>query len=139
MVVREATWKKKKKKVKNEEGEDVSVAGSPSKVKESEITEVPEQQDQEVVVEEEPEPRHAERFDFTFNNVFYALNIEVDEYGERITSRTWEQGRIISQDGFAREEETIYSEEEYDEDGNYFPRENKPIIPPQELKVINYF
>ena len=45
---------------------------------------------------EEVEPRYAERFDFTFNNVFYALNLEIDEYGERMTSKTWEMGRIIS-------------------------------------------
>jgi|DEB0MinimDraft_12_1074336.scaffolds.fasta_scaffold15975_4 hypothetical protein len=48
-------------------------------------------------------------------------------------------GRIITKDGMARDEETVYSEEEYDEDGNYFPRPDKPIIPIEELKQVNYF
>jgi len=80
------------------------------------------------------EPRHADRFDFTFNNLFYALNFQIDEYGERITSKVETMSRIITKDGMAREEETIYSQDEYDEDGNYFPRPDKPIIPVNELK-----
>jgi len=44
--------------------------------------------DEVEIVIEDLEPKLCERFDFTFNDLFYSLNIEIDEYGERITSKS---------------------------------------------------
>lgn len=63
--------------------------------------------------------RRAERFDFTYQDVFYALNFKIDEFGERITSTSsTEFSRIISKNGISRPEESIDDEEIFDEFGN---------------------
>ena len=82
----------------------------------------------------------AERFDFTMAEQFYVLNIDIDEYGERITSTTEEQGRVISKEGMSIEEPS-YAESEYeelDEKGNVI---EKPvaIIPIDQLLHVYYF
>lgn len=66
-------------------------------------------------------PRQAERFDFTMNQIFYLINMEMDEFGERVVANYNEPARIITKDGIHRNEETVYSE---DENGN-------PVIPPK--------
>ena len=96
-----------------------------------------EQAEPEVVIED-TEPRNADRFDFTFNDLFYALNIEIDDYGERIGSKSDEIGRIVTKDGISREEETFYEDDELDENGNPLPRE-QPIIMLADLKCVQYF
>ena len=69
----------------------------------------------EVLEEEKVEFKQAERFDYTFNDCFYALNFEIDEYGERVTSKQDEEfSRIITKDGIHREEETFEEEEVFE-------------------------
>lgn len=84
-------------------------------------------------------PKFAERFDFTFNDSFYALFFTLDEYGEKvIMTQNKEIGRIISKDGISREEETIFDDEYYDEYGRRIWIE-KPVIPINELRNVHYF
>lgn len=90
------------------------------------------------VAVEDLEPRNADRFDFTFNELFYSLNIEIDDYGERIGSKSDELGRIVTKDGISREEETFYEADELDENGNPLPRD-QPLIPLSDLKCVQYF
>jgi len=92
-------------------------------------------------VEEEPEivTREAERFDFTFQDVYYALYFKIDEYGERITSTSETMmGRIISKNGICRPEESMFDEEILDEFGNVVNLD-KPVVPIEELKSVYYF
>jgi hypothetical protein len=86
-------------------------------------------------------PIKAERFDFTMNEQFYALNIEVDEYGERLTAKTDQQGRVISKDGIHKDEPSYYSEEEedWDEEQRKYVPVPKPVIPIEELVHVYYF
>jgi hypothetical protein len=58
-------------------------------------------------VEEEPlEPGEiiAERFDFTMMETFYAHVIKIDEYGERLTSKSNNLGRIMTKEGLIPDE-----------------------------------
>lgn len=87
---------------------------------------------------EEIETRNAERFDFTFHDVYYALNFKIDEYGERVTGVTDKQiGRIISKNGISRPEESMFDEEILDEFGNVV-HGDKPVVPIEELRSVYY-
>lgn len=64
------------------------------------------------------EPRDADRFEFTFNDTYYSLNFEIDEFGERIKTRVrHDVSRILTKDCIHRDEESIYDAEEQDEYG----------------------
>jgi hypothetical protein len=86
-------------------------------------------------------PIKAERFDFTMNEQFYALNIEADEYGERLTAKTDQQGRVVSKDGVHKDEPDEYSsdEEEWDDELRRYVPAPKPVIPIEELVHVYYF
>ena len=71
--------------------------------------------------------------------------MQVDEYGERLTSNTCEMARIITKDGIIKpeedeksEEEDYYNEEDLDEKGNPIKKGPK-IIPKEELSRVFYF
>ena len=89
----------------------------------------------------------AERFDFTFCDYFYRHRIQVDEFGERLTSGTCEMARIITKDGLIKpdeddeqsEEEDYYNEEDLDEKGNPIKKRKGPkVIPKEELSRVFY-
>ena len=83
----------------------------------------------------------AERFDFTLNELFYSFNLDIDEFGERVTSETNQQGRAVSRDGIHHEEPTYESseEEEWNEEKQEYVPVPKPIIPLEELIHVYYF
>ena len=56
----------------------------------------PESQAEEEVIEGPVREVKAERHEFTFADFFYRHMIQVDERGERLSSRTVEQGRVVS-------------------------------------------
>lgn len=80
------------------------------------------------------------------NEQLYALDIEVDEYGERLTAKTDAsgnalQGRVVSKDGIHKDEPSYYSEdeEEWDEELRRYVPVPKPVIPIEELVHVYYF
>lgn len=84
----------------------------------------------------------AERFDFTFCDYFYRHRIQVDEFGERLTSSTCEMARIITKDGIIKPDEEEKSEdyddeEDLDEKGNPI-RKGPKVIPKEELSRVFY-
>ena len=91
---------------------------------------------------EEVEEIFAERFDFTFTEYFYKHNVQVDEWGERLSVKTDELARIVSKEGLLLEKDEEEQEPEesvqYDEEGNEVKIE-KPIIPVKELLNVYYF
>ena len=86
----------------------------------------------------------AERFDFTFCDYFYRHRLQVDEFGERLTSTTCEMARIITKDGIIKpeedeksEDEDYYEEGDLDEKGNPVKKGPK-VIPKEELSRVFY-
>lgn len=67
---------------------------------------------------------------------FYAHLLKIDEYGERITSKSDKLGRIMTKEGLATEEEEVV--EEYDEEVPVSQVEKK-IVPVEELTKVFYF
>jgi hypothetical protein len=57
----------------------------------------------------------AERFDFTMMETFYAHVIKIDEFGERLTSKSHNLGRIMTKEGLILEEEETPEPEEAEE------------------------
>merc|ERR1712096_299915 len=73
----------------------------------------------------------AERFDFTFEAVWYKHQIHKDEYGERLNSGTREIGRIVSKDCIKIAGVHVEEEEELYINGQLVQRTTReaPIIP----------
>jgi len=71
---------------------------------------------------------------------FYVLNIDIDEFGERLTSKTIEQGRVISKEGMEKPEPSVIESEyeELDNHGNVIFKP-PPIIPIDQLLNVFYF
>jgi hypothetical protein len=89
-------------------------------------------------------PIKAERFDFTMNEHFYAAEIVVDAFGERLTATTDLQGRVVSKEGIHKDEATGDSDadEEWDDERQeWVPVLDyvKPVIPIKELVHVYYF
>ena len=91
---------------------------------------------------QEPPAREvkAERHEFTFADFFYRHQIQVDERGERLTSRSVEQGRVVSREGIIAAEPSQLEEEEWEEGPDGVQRrKGPPIIPVQDLANVYYF
>ena len=76
----------------------------------------------------------AERFDFTMMETFYAHCIKIDEYGERLTCKTSNLGRIMTKEGLHLDDEETPEGEELPEEGA-----QTPIIPVNEMTKVFYF
>jgi hypothetical protein len=76
----------------------------------------------------------AERFDFTMMETFYAHIIKIDEYGERLTSKSHNLGRIMTKEGLIPDEEET---PEGDEEAT--SQKEIPIIPLEQLTKVFYF
>jgi len=84
----------------------------------------------------------AERFDFTLCEVFYAHNLTIDEFGERVMSQNIDIGRVVSKDGIVIDHYSqVEEEEEVELDGKVIARRevDAPIIPVTELVNVYYF
>ena len=71
---------------------------------------------------------------------FYVLNLDIDEFGERLTSKTHEQGRVISKEGMEKPENSVVESEyeELDKHGRVIIKP-APIIPIDQLLNVFYF
>ena len=77
----------------------------------------------------------AERFDFTMMETFYAHLLKIDEYGERLTSKSPNLGRIMTKEGLTLDEEET-PEEEPEEGAE---TAEKPVIALQDMTKVFYF
>ena len=64
-----------------------------------------EEKAEEEDAEKEADPIYAERFDFTFSEYFYKHNVNIDEFGERLSIKTAELARIVTQEGLMMDED----------------------------------
>lgn len=64
----------------------------------------------------------------------YAHLIKIDEYGERLTSKSDKLGRIMTKEGMALDGEEETPEEETPEDGV-----EKPVIALEDMTKVYYF
>jgi hypothetical protein len=76
----------------------------------------------------------AERFDFTMMETYYAHLLKIDEYGERLTSKSPNLGRIMTKEGLSVDEEETPEEPEEGAE----PIET-PVIALQDMTKVFYF
>lgn len=89
----------------------------------------------------------AERFDFTFCDYFYRHNIQVDDFGERLTSSTCDYARLVTKDGIIKPtggdgetpDDDYYDDEDLDENGKLIKNKPPKVIPTDELSRVFYF